>query len=406
MKNVALCISGQFREFQQCVTWINEFVDSMNNNDYSVNVFLSTWEEQGISTNIGRMLPDEFSKYLPISLARDNKHENKLEESLPGLTLDIKNSIDDRKINDELLIEEIKNLRSVKTNSYRKFKIDNKETFDISKEKCSSTNLLPMFYLIKESYNLCSSYELKKNIKHDLYIRMRPDQKIDLNKIDVDLRRLEISNAIYGLYHPAYKENSFFSDQFYIGNKNNFHTLCCVWDNILHYIRNDKINKSPEMITYYHLNTKNIRSERIHHRPYPEFSGYKMNSNDFFERLLKLIQKKHISNEITYSTDFFLYCTLLKKPEMACYFFTKIPPDKIKELKFSLLESLIHRRNNQRELELKSLSNFILNTRSNSVNLYVRKFQILKEIDYEVAELYLSSIKNKFKENKIIKNLK
>ena len=106
------------------------------------------------------------------------------------------------------------------------------------------SNVLSMFYSIKQVNNLRQEYEIDNKIEYDLVIRGRTD--LILNNFNISLNNIE-TDKVY-----CYKTNitmldniEMCNDQFAIGNKKNMNVYSSVFDYLEYYWKDYKI---PSMI--------------------------------------------------------------------------------------------------------------------------------------------------------------
>jgi hypothetical protein len=126
-------------------------------------------------------------------------------------------------------------------------------------ETWSTYNVCSMFYNNQKAFELIEKYSLEKNIKYDVVIKFRPDIEVenlpDINKIT--------PNTVYFPAWPVYgKYNT--NDQLGFGNFQTMKIYSYVYDNMKEYVKKN-ILFHPETILGYHLQTFNIKIERINY---------------------------------------------------------------------------------------------------------------------------------------------
>ncbi len=314
---ICICISGQFRHFSNCVLVINSFLNQIKRKYPSIilDVYIDTWESQGVTSDISRLIPDEFAKFMPISLNRNDrlsKIENNITTVLPFLNDLIAESTEAQKISTAML-EQINNVKKVRIESDSDFKINFKDLYNLIDGFNLPRGMLPMFYKIAGCFDLVS-----KDVHYDKFVRMRPDQVLNITKFDMD----EIFNSELALlHHPAYKNGRFASDQFAFGSYETMQVYSNVWENINRYLTTDILSSNagtlnPEALVYEHLEYNDISWTKIVHSPYPEFVVGKVCPVLFYDALLNLLSEG-FNNELLVDTiDIAIYINLISESKI------------------------------------------------------------------------------------------
>lgn len=352
MKTLAVCVSGQFRELEQCVTFINQLSDGLSG-QYDVDVFVDTWSEQGVSTDLVRALPLAFAKYVPYKYVRPLPGGGEtIYNLLPELEDEIYRLSDKSNVTKELLLGVIKNVKDVRIDEYKDFKEQYKELFALVHQASVPSSLLPMFYKIYKCYLMARKYSESHLLKdYDFYMRLRPDQEISpdvLRGIDGQLTLLR---------HPAYKNKRFASDQFAVGNKAEFAEYCSIWKKLHVYLSDDYVysfnKKGPESLVFEHLCLTEVKFKEIGHFPYPRFSSCELSSKFLLDLLRKYYDEGKLHKDLLLSFDSLL--SSFDSPKDECFVLNN------KSI-FNLSSSLYYKKSGDMEKELYYLELFMHKT--------------------------------------------
>lgn len=195
--NIAIIISGRINLFQDAVEKnYKNIIDPLIEAGHSVNMFVSIWEHADQSEFI-----NSYKSYIK--------------------------AID---------IETYSEYTSAFIDNFYEFKKLIKEY----KETDNFVNTLFWLYKLNRGYKLLKEYERVNDIRHDVFIRIRPDaccsKPIDLNQISkldnssiilhVD-KVIDVNGTLYGC------GNDWVDDNFCIAKRTPFETYCKIYDNII-----------------------------------------------------------------------------------------------------------------------------------------------------------------------------
>ncbi|PCI60036.1 MAG: hypothetical protein COB37_10395 [Kordiimonadales bacterium] len=166
---IALCLSGQMRNFEACA----QSVITNLTEKYDTDIFISTWDRRGFKTSgfqsIKRFLPDEFEHKFPYRY---------LGEPFPGLFPTAVAHL--RKIErNSLQVEDVK-----RTYPTAELLISSEEDFEaqywgkkahLVAPTSAHLNQLKMYYGLFKANEMKTAAETRRSKEYDLVIRARPD---------------------------------------------------------------------------------------------------------------------------------------------------------------------------------------------------------------------------------------
>jgi|6_EtaG_2_1085325.scaffolds.fasta_scaffold03043_8 hypothetical protein len=237
---VAVCLSGHTRGFQIKSGALQEtFIKSIVNN-YNADVFIHTWDVEGIGINRKPLNKKNRKKEVLEKIKNNSKYGNaELEFRRDGPTIYEKD------------FENIPNIKNVIIENYKSVEPEILKICDLinlSKATCTFGNYSPNFVSAQRKIYLCN--ELKKqqeeiNGTYDIVIRTRCDIKdynFDLpNPVPDNTIYLENSQAYHGL-----------SDIFAFGNSDIMNKYAELYLNIPKYAEENR-DFNPHSIIKYHL---------------------------------------------------------------------------------------------------------------------------------------------------------
>ncbi|OJF69451.1 hypothetical protein BK026_12005 [Alteromonas sp. V450] len=306
---ICLCVSGQFRNIDRCVENINNFVDSLElkHPQAKFDIYIDTWEEQGSTSDFTRLLPDEFTQFMPIALNRNDRAKTQ-DSNISALLPFVNRLVDEVSDNTPVTQKKLKDIKyfcDAKIEPYKQFEESNQQLFKLVDSLNLPRGMLPMFYKIHSCLELTKKFA----INYDRYIRIRPDQKIMLSAFEPE----DILTAPLSiLFHPAYSRGRFSSDQFAVGDSRNFGRYCSVWQYLEQYLTNEIHLLSPnllnpESLVYEHLSYFDVSWRNIFHRPYPHFIGGKVLKESFFPEIIRLVAEGEYHEALESCIDQSLY---------------------------------------------------------------------------------------------------
>ena len=276
---IAVCVSGQMRDFKSKIPSWSEHLFERNDCD----VFVSTWAESGISTDVNRLFPKGVGAYYASEL--ENGAESFVEKYktlFPGYKPNSHVSIAD--------IHSYPNVRGVIVENLPRNYETEKTLFGISYPK-KLQELFPrryhnlsMFFKIDQCNRLKTDYENKHGFKYDLVIRIRPDIELTDSLIPKDLK---INDQLF--IKKGTKDPDYIFDQCFMGSSTVMDSVCNVWGDLSKYWNPDfdgswpYANRTIGNLLHYHVHAKGYRTEAIkfkttlgssHSEDYTDFDKY------------------------------------------------------------------------------------------------------------------------------------
>jgi len=200
---VAICISGEMRNFENqiVVDSYSTFINSLENQNYTVDVFISTWSHIGVSHNTVRN---------DITANRDDTCDTLVDRIL-GV---------------------YRNVVSYEIHNYNDWLKENPVLVQVMKTPLiggESVTAPPQLYKIYKCNELKKVHELSRNFEYDTVIRTRPDMVYLDNTLSTN--KTVISHINFGRT-GAYWPNRIY-DVFFYSSSRNMDLLCSTWLSIL-----------------------------------------------------------------------------------------------------------------------------------------------------------------------------
>ncbi|MBW8190752.1 hypothetical protein K0504_06875 [Neiella marina] len=354
---------------------MNNLIDDFSL-EHDVRVFFATWSEQGISSDLTRILPSKLRSFVPRNMIRSDRSKNPshLLQVLPPLQSLIEISSDKKVITPEFLHNAIPKLSQCKVYSYNSFKRNNTSLHDAIAKLNLPLGMLPMFFQMEQCRTLVEQYEVDSSEEFDVYIRLRPDQIFDSQQL---LPLLDI-DELNVLYHPGYGNNPFASDQICIGSKNDFYTYSKVWNKLHLYLEGGFDNVSPELlsperIVYEHLNLNGVNWSYFRHRPYPSFLNITLDESDIVNSLVNYVFNNvdSIPMSIVSGVDFLAYEVLCSNQSDTLDSTSLSVIERAPKI-FPASKSILNRLSGKLEEELVCLERFLSSSPVNIKSLWLR----------------------------------
>jgi hypothetical protein len=225
---VALCISGQMRNYEQTYHNLYRFIIK----PLSPDIFIHTWDNRGCSPVVTKRVESvlhykqqTYNKYYFQQIDEDS----------------IKKLYNPKKIVIEKFLEsykeEIENVKIPKwiLDHYKEKTMGNVKDGNVW-PSCHIHSYLPMFYKIMKANQLKTEQEKEQNFKYDLVIRFRTD--LIVHKIPFDcFKKLNTlwCNINTGSPPVPGTNKSQVSDRFAFSNSNNMDIYCSVFDHLNEY---------------------------------------------------------------------------------------------------------------------------------------------------------------------------
>jgi len=221
---VAICISGQMRNFENRL-------DSLKSNlldKYNCDIFIHTWKERGVTTDLNRLFPNGMQDYFQNDInSNPDDFIREWNQVLPYVDLN------SNEITEVYLRQLYPNVKSVEIEETPKDYEEKKTLYGIKypefllKEFPRRYHNLAMFYKIKSCNDLKINYELENDFKYDFVIRIRPDIHLK-EELSFDLHRDNVGNSIF--CKSGMKSEDYIFDQFFFGNSYSMDKVSTIWD--------------------------------------------------------------------------------------------------------------------------------------------------------------------------------
>ena len=237
---VAICISGQMRNFENRL----ESLKANLLEKYDCDIFIHTWEERGVTTDLNRLFPNGMQEYFQSDInSNPEKFIEEWSKILPSL------DSDNNTITESYLKSIYPNTKSVVVEKTPKgYEVD-KMLYGVQypefllNEFPRRYHNLSMFYKIKACNDLKRDFELKNNFKYDFVIRIRPDIYLK-SKLDLDSNGKLIDEVVF--CKSGMKADDYVFDQFFFGNSLLMDKVSDVWSNLAWYWNKDNNEFSSE----------------------------------------------------------------------------------------------------------------------------------------------------------------
>lgn len=260
---VAVCISGQMRNFESRL----DLLRSNLLEKYDCDVFIHTWKERGVTTDINRLFPNGMTDYFQNDINNDSEEFIKeWSEVLPYL--DSNNNI----ITKDYLKKAYPNVKSVVVEETPEGYEVNKALYGIQYPEFLLEKFprryhnLSMFYKIKACNDLKKEFELRNNFKYDFVIRIRPDLHLK-SELDLTFHNQMVDNSIF--CKSGMKADDYIFDQFFFGDSLSMDKISNIWDDLSWYWskeNNEFTNDEKRTIGYllnHHCIINNIKIKQV-----------------------------------------------------------------------------------------------------------------------------------------------
>ena len=221
IKNIAICISGNFRNNDIQNFKIN-IIKPLTDADINVDIYISLWEN---------------------GVVKNDKWVDK---------------IDEKKIKDEYKPLHL-NIESKWNNTLDTYTANNNTYVEMCGDTCK--NASSMWYRVYDCFNLIK----KSSVKYDIIFRTRSDiiynYPIEIN----DVKRAFLSNALFmPIWNKKYPNvTKEMMDQFFFGTPDIMSKISNIFPNIKEYIKDESCVCTGEGFLYHHIKNQNIKIERF-----------------------------------------------------------------------------------------------------------------------------------------------
>lgn len=264
---VAVCISGQMRDYKSCASsLLDELIRPLN-----ADVYIHTWKNSGIKStgleNIShakRVLPISLLEQLNITKCQSpddfDMHMQLITEYISGLKVDVDyNEVHSLFNPIELIIEDEKIFEDI---------------YCDSSESSQHINLKKMLYKISAANTIKSKHEYGAGFIYDLVIRVRPDLLI-LDKLKFDAQSIYNMCRNDSIILEVYDgENRIASDQFAVGSSYAMNSYSSLFEKLDLYKQNFKHIRhgGAHAILFDHLFSSGlkVKQERLFSRKYSD----------------------------------------------------------------------------------------------------------------------------------------
>jgi len=245
---IAVCISGQMRNFHTTIESLKKYLLDLHDCD----LFIATWTDSGISTDVGRLFPKGVGEYFSNQLENDSKYFiSKYSVLVPDFIEKKCVLPSDLKIYPNLKSYIIEDM----PDNYESDKVLGGVYYPnvLQKSYPRRYHNLSMFYKINQCNDLKRDYEKKYNIKYDLVVRIRPDLIL-------------LENLIPKIYNPdnlyikeGMTKKNYIFDQCFYANSSLMDIVCGLWNSLEKYwdIRYNKnwpiSDRTNGDLIYHHL---------------------------------------------------------------------------------------------------------------------------------------------------------
>jgi acetyltransferase-like isoleucine patch superfamily enzyme len=221
---IAVCFSGQMRNYEHNAGWLATLREH-----HTVDVYVHTWANRGVSTDLNRSFPTGFAKFVTIGM-----HD---ERPIGGeLFTDIIDQLHPQTITPEALQQVYEPKQAVIEPLPPNYD-DTRTLHGLTCPKAITDyrpryyHNLAMFYKIWACDQLRQATEAAEGFTYDMVIRVRPDHQITLGDLSffspetfADDHRVYAAKAIQSQSGLPYV-----SDQFACGNSHAMKHYCSIW---------------------------------------------------------------------------------------------------------------------------------------------------------------------------------
>jgi hypothetical protein len=217
---IAVCISGQMRTFEEAaISLKKEIFDK-----YDCDIFIHTWNERGITTDVNRLFPKGMNSYFLEDVVNDSKL------FMQKYNLLFNDILDENTINKEKLLETYSNVKGVVIEETPKDYEKTKSLYNVQYPKYLQElyprryHNLAMFYKIYQCNELKKAYEIENNFEYDIVIRIRPDVSLTSEfTIPKDVQE----DTIY--VKAEMKDEKYIHDQLFLSESKTMDKISSLW---------------------------------------------------------------------------------------------------------------------------------------------------------------------------------